>query len=363
MAVNWEAVRGPLEGGRMSARSTAALLDNPGCARRAVLDAAGVNTAKLASQLGKPVPFGQSPFAIGQGNNFERRVKRDGYAELSRVLADLGFALPEVLGTVQVAGGSNNEARVARTTEVLHSIASGDGDAPNVIDHGMTKLTVGGVAVYLEQDALAFRHGDGLRICEIKGFPIVDGTAEPEKVGAAVRQSAVYLASIQDTLAELGHDPSVVSPEVVLICPRNYTIRPTAQVVNVERELRALRRQLARRSSIDELVAELDLQIDSGADPQAHGDALVASLPYRYSPACIGSCDMSRVCRTEAVDAGSPCSLGDEAANLLASVLTIEKARELADGTAVGLGDDADVADALQRARYAQQMLLGGGES
>jgi len=329
-----------------------------------VLDASGVDTNKLAATLGKPVPFGQSPFALGQGNSFEQRVKRDGYAELVRVLSELGVTLPPSLETAQVSGGSDNEARVARTTEVLRAIAAGDHDAPNVIDHGMTKLMVGGSTVYLEQDALAFRHGGQLRICEVKGFPIVDGTAQPEKVGGAARQSAVYLASIQDTLAELGFDPGIVSSDVVLICPRNYTIQPTAQVINVERELRALRRQLARRDSLDAVLAHLDFSTvippsgNEQEDAEIYARSLVAALPYRYAPACIGNCDMSRVCKSEALAADDPCVLGDEAANLLAATPTIAEALAMAEGEGPQDGPEGDVAEVLRRARAAQRKLV-----
>ena len=47
-----------------SARSTAALLSNPACERRAVLDAGRVDLVSLAERLGAPAQFGQSPFAI-----------------------------------------------------------------------------------------------------------------------------------------------------------------------------------------------------------------------------------------------------------------------------------------------------------
>jgi len=63
-------VRGSLPERRMNARSTAALLDNPGCVRRAVLATALVNTERFARDLGQPVPLGQSPVALGQGNHF-----------------------------------------------------------------------------------------------------------------------------------------------------------------------------------------------------------------------------------------------------------------------------------------------------
>jgi hypothetical protein len=367
-------VRGSLPERNMNARSTAALLDNPGCVRRAVLDTARVNTEQLAKALNQPVPFGQSPFAIGQGNRFEERVKADGYAELVRVLAELGVELPDELETAKVKG-FDNEARVARTRDLLRAVATGKSGAPNVIDHGMTKLMVGDHPVYLEQDAMAFRHGGRLHICEIKGFPLVDGSAQPDKVGAAARQSAVYLASIRNTLSELGLNPDIVSPRVVLICPKNYTTYPTARVIDVTRELHALDRQLERRADVGRLIADIDWtglssSVDASADATLeHGRALMAALDYRYQPSCMGSCDMARVCRTQAREAGSPCALGDEAANLLASTPTIALARQLADGpqseTApwsgsserVETADTDDVAQALRRARRAQLAL------
>ena len=176
-----------------SARSTAALLSNPACERRALLDAGQVDLVKLAERLGEPTQFGQSPFAIGQGNRFEERIKADGYAALVAAINDLlgifeGVKDLRSVNLERVGGLRGRDlirARAARTADVLVAIATGQPDAPHVVDHGVTTIDVGGNTVYLEQDALAFRVGEHLRICEIKGFPIIDGTASPTKVGAA----------------------------------------------------------------------------------------------------------------------------------------------------------------------------------
>ena len=45
-------IRGPLPERRTNARPTAALLNNPGCIRRAVLNMAQVDTARLADVVG-----------------------------------------------------------------------------------------------------------------------------------------------------------------------------------------------------------------------------------------------------------------------------------------------------------------------
>lgn len=341
-----EQLRGNLPERRANARTTAALLDNPSCTRRSVLDAAAVDLNKAAELLGAPPKFGQSPFALGQGNRFERRVKADNYALLVEVLRrDVGYELPDKLKTFSTTtagvapGEAALEARVQQTKDALARIAGGDEDAPNVIDHGVTILHVGDTKIYLEQDALAFNFGDELQICEIKGFPIVDGSAEPEKVGAAARQSAVYLASLQDTLEELGADPALVSHDVVLICTRNYTIQPTAHKVNVTRELRGLRRQLSRKDRVEDLLQELEadelleeLNELAEEDLETRAQLLVSSLPLNFVPRCISDCDMARVCRTEAEASGDPGRLGSEVDNLVAGLGDIRIAKDIADG-------------------------------
>ena len=60
-----------------NARTIAALTSNPGCARRAVMDAAGVDKERPARHVGFPAKFGQSRFAITRGNAFEAQVKAE----------------------------------------------------------------------------------------------------------------------------------------------------------------------------------------------------------------------------------------------------------------------------------------------
>src|SRR3954471_1897833 len=81
-------LRGTGPARRHNARTIAALTGNPGCARRAVLDSAGVDKPKLAERVGFPAGFGQSRFAITRGNTFEAQVKADGGAELLRLVAE-----------------------------------------------------------------------------------------------------------------------------------------------------------------------------------------------------------------------------------------------------------------------------------
>lgn len=357
-----------------TARSTAALLNNPRCVRRAVLDAARVDLGGIASTLGAPTQFGQSPFALGQGNRFEQRVKAEGYSalvasvnELLGIFDDIETLRTVNLERVATGGRSLIEARAEATADVLVTIATGPDDAPHVVDHGVTTLEVGGTRVFLEQDAFAFREGERLRICEVKGFPIIDGRADPEKVGAAARQTAVYLASIQDTLAARNLDPAVVSDEVILICPRNFSVQPVAARVDVSRELRALRRQLRRRTEIGAIVegveaaamaAGIDIRslasrLDaSGEHASPIVSQLVEQLPYAYAPACLSECDLGRHCRNCAEAADDPRRLGGAVVDLVPADASVSAVISLADDPTPS-PDVAEVAVLLSSARRA----------
>ncbi len=367
-----------------NARSTAALLTNPGCQRRTVLDAARVDLVAVAERLGSPTQFGQSPFAIGQGNRFEQRIKEDDYAALVGAINDLlhifdgvdDFRSVNLERVPGLHGRALIKARAEQTADVLEAIANGDPNAPHVVDHGVTTLDVGGNTAYLEQDALAFRDGEDLRICEIKGFPIIDGTASPVKVGAAARQTAVYVASIQDTLAARGFDPSLVSSEVILVCPKNFSIGPVAALVDVDREVRALRRQLRRRIAVTSLANQIedgatsvgedlgDLvavtdAVEVGTDEdRAATRRLIDQLPYLYSPGCIAECDLARHCRSCSEAADDPARLGGDVATLLGGLDTVASALAIIDG-APASPDQAEVADLLRTAARAIGEAMG----
>jgi hypothetical protein len=114
-------IRGDVPPLAHNARSIAALTSNPGCARRAIMDAAGIDKPRLASYIGFPAPFGQSQFAITRGNAFEAQVKANGCAELLRLLREQ-LGLPIELATSRhatrassTASGSAPPAKVAPT--------------------------------------------------------------------------------------------------------------------------------------------------------------------------------------------------------------------------------------------------------
>lgn len=204
-------LRGPdVPAKALDARALAALAANPGCKRRAILDGAGVNKAALASALGAPSAFGQSQFALTRGNAFEAKVKADGGAELLRLVHERldRAAEPPAQARVPELTATGPEGRTARTALALREATDARGEW-TLLDHPMLALDVAGSPAFLEPDAVVVHPDGSWTVVEIKSFPMLDGSADPAKVGAAARQAAVYVLALEQVAARL--DPARAS--------------------------------------------------------------------------------------------------------------------------------------------------------
>lgn len=342
-----------------NARTIAALASNPGCARRAILDAAGVDKQRVAAYAGFPAPFGQSGFALARGNAFEAQVKADGAAELLTLLREhLDLPIPQAHydDLSEVGGNTSLDLRHARTRTLLARAAGAQTDAGTMFDHPLLRLEVGGRHAFLEPDLIAFQLHGRFTIVEIKSFPVIDGQADGGKVAAAAIQSAVYVLALRDALAEQGLPPEAVSDETILVCPRDFSNRPVATSLDVRKQLTVLRRQLARIARIDDLLDLLPDDLTFDLDPDGDGvprrspadlaDA-IRRVDARYAPECLSSCEMCFFCRDEA--RGCTAALGRDAREELGGVEHVQTALRLARGGDVP-DDLAEAADLLRTA-------------
>lgn len=378
-------VRGSWKAARANARTVAALTDNPGCARRRVIDAAAVRAFDLAERLGHPVTRGQSPFAITSGNRFEYRLKKGSrYEMLVDALAPyVALPKPPIVGDVGHKKGvpfgtAALLARARDTEHVLASIARGEASAPHLVDHPVLVFDLAGTPVFLEPDALAFRIGTQLELVEIKSYPIIDEQADPAKLAATGGQSAVYVIALRATLHRLGLDPQLVTPSVILVAPRNFGRTPTAHRIPLKKKIMALERVLRAVPRTDTLLGglslpsgfTLDVDPESKLNSSARKDALeraVKRLPMLYAPECLAACDMAKYCRHQAIAEDDPARLGRVARDSLAGVGALGDALRLAtEGPRSGESHLADVAEtlgnayrALQRARAAAPPSAG----
>ncbi|MFF0298305.1 hypothetical protein ACFYS8_30875 [Kitasatospora sp. NPDC004615] len=385
-------LRGPAPQRSLDARALAALAANPGCRRRALLDAAGVDKTALADRLGRPAPFGQSPFAIRRGLQFESRLKRDGYAVLLQPLRRLLGVPEEEVASLAVPDLLPSQSPAVRAERTLAALAEASADPASwtLLDHPMLRLEVAGSPAYLEPDAVVV-HGGRCTVVEIKSFPVLDGSADPAKVGAAARQAAVYVLALQEAAARLAGaeasaDPYATqelpgAPELtaLLVCPKDFSNRPVAVPVDVRRELSTTRRQLSRMTRVEQLLEALpegvtfDLARDDSGAPTRPVEELteaVASVPAAYGPECISTCELGFHCRAQARCAGAVEQLGRGVRGELGSLRTVEAALAAAErGAGEGLEPsmlaELGLDEASERLAYAARLraeaLAAGG--
>ncbi|SFF64593.1 hypothetical protein SAMN05216251_122127 [Actinacidiphila alni] len=338
-------LRGPGTAPRpLDARALAALAANPGCRRRALMDAAGVDKGAVAEVLGAPARFGQSRFAFSRGHAFEARVKRDGCAELLRLL---GAADPGVPAEVPDLAAPGPEGRAARTRLALAEAPAGSW---TLLDHPLLALEVAGSLAYLEPDAVAVAPDGRWTVVEIKSFPILDGGADAQKVGAAARQAAVYVLALDAV------EPGRARPDVLLVCPRDFSNLPTAEWVDVRKQLAVTGRQLTRLTRIEDIAATLpegttfDLRYAAdGSTPTRSRIELsqaVDAVPAAYAPECLSTCELAFHCRDRSRADGCVESLGRGLRGELGTLTTVDAVLSAAHGEA---GDPADPAVAALR--------------
>jgi hypothetical protein len=348
----------------LDARALAALAANPGCERRALLDGAGVNKAVLADGLGSPSAFGQSQFAFMRGNAFEARVKADGGAELLRLVherLDPG-AEPPTSASVPDLTAVGPEGRAARTALALRDATDTGGWA--LLDHPMLALDVAGSPAFLEPDAVVVHPDGNWSVVEIKSFPMLDGSADPAKVGAAARQSAVYVLALEEVAARLGGDAREGAPapevrhRVLLVCPKDFTNLPTAAAVDIRKQRAVTRRQLARLTRIEEIADTLPEGTCFAPDlPREQLTTAVETLSATYAPECLAACELAFHCRSRSRTEGAVTSLGRATRAELGGLTTVDAVLAAAHGRA-GDPDDPAVA-ALRRAAELRAEALG----
>ncbi|MFF8013157.1 hypothetical protein [Streptomyces sp. NPDC007929] len=346
----------------LDARALAALAANPGCARRAILDGAGVNKAALASALGSPSAFGQSQFALTRGNAFEAKVKADGGAELLRLVHDKldRSAEPPAGARVPDLTAAGPRGRTARTELELREAAAHPG-AWTLLDHPMLALDVAGSPAFLEPDAVVVHPDGSWTVVEIKSFPLLDGSADPAKVGAAARQAAVYVLALEEVAARLGAEEAPaprVRHRVLLVCPRDFSNLPAASAVDIRKQRAVTARQLARLTRIEDIAGALpEGTCFSPELPAEELTAAVESVPATYAPECLSACELAFHCRARSRQEGAVTSLGRPLRAELGGLTTVEEVLAAARGEA-GDPDDPAVA-ALRRAAALRAEALG----
>lgn len=277
---------------------------------------------------------------------FEKLLRADGHAAALSLLRPL-LALPAAACVVNLregypAGPGRMPLRARDTAALLGRILRGDPLAPHLIDGAVLSASIGGVTAYFEADALAARADGEMRVAEVKSFPKVDDRVDPEKLGAALDQAAVYIHLTREEVLRQGGDPErLVSDRAFLITPKNVGLTPTLSEQRVEARIRRVRKLLDTIPAAADVTASAPPGVSFGpiatktAEEALRIDALhdlADRVGTAYEPSCLSTCGNARFCRARAFRDGSPCLSGTTTLRLLPGVATLGRAEELTRG-------------------------------
>lgn len=364
-------LRGEFPGARLNARRVASIVEAPGCVRRTVLDAAGVDTTFLVQQLGFKRDR-QSPLAISRAAQFEALLERDGRAQLIQLARrHLDLELSDVRVKDLSVAGTRSQVRIAADTrrtkltkQELGHILRREPGAANLLVKPLTTLTIGNLEAQLEQDVLAFAEQGALHVVAIRNFYMTRDDADPTLVGQAARETAVHVLSLQRMAEALGCDRAQISTKVLLVLPRDLLFVPTGVVIDVADEVEHLEQAIGRIGDIEDLAESLDLialppppeTLSSEDDhEQFRGEVRGAlrAMPMRFGDGCV-SCAMFRSCRQEAEAERSTARLGSVVAGLCGETGSIDAVLDLVEGRRAPQSiSEAAISDVLQRASRA----------
>jgi hypothetical protein len=348
----------------LTARKIAALAGNPGCYRRAVMDAAAIDKKAIAGYVGFPAPFGESPFARSRGTTFEASIKSDpGGLFLTLLREALRLDLTEV-GFTDLDDVGGNQDLGLRHRHTRRRLTAAPEERGTLFYHPLLSFRVGGRHAYLEPDLVAFRLDGTFHVIEIKSFAVIDGQGDPASVSAAAIQSAVYVLALRDLLG----DSAQVHDETVLITPRDFSNAPMTSLVDVRKQIATLQRQVSRMKGIEALIRDLphdltfDLRRDDNGVPRRDRDDVIATLQAfeaRYAPECLATCEVCYFCRDEAN--GTTGVLGKSVREDLGNVESVDRALGFARGQVPGAvpAEFAEAAAILRRAAHLRAEVLG----
>jgi hypothetical protein len=256
--------------------------------------AASVDFDRLLAGTQYEAPFGQSPFAFSRGLAFERIVADRGYAKTLELLrTKMGFAVEDArivnLREIYPKNRAGMRLRANDTRALIRQLITGDTSAPNLIDGAVLQTSIGGIPAFFEADALAARFGGPIHAGEVKSFPIVDERADPDKLGAALNQVAMYILFAKQLVDSLGASPDLVSSLALIITPMNVSLTPTMSYMDVSSRIGRNQRLLAKVPNVRDVAAAVPGTLTFGLSPistlrKSNGSMPCTTLPIASAP-------------------------------------------------------------------------------
>jgi hypothetical protein len=339
---------------------------NPTCEANTFSAVHNVKMADVARSVGIEPSFGQSPFALVRGQNFEASLfARDG-ARLFEQLIETAVIPPGPSNFFDLRLRMNGGKRIVTldgaieaTSELILDAAS---DRPTVA----TPLLVAGATVRIPRgvmlpeailiiDALVVRHGldrPQVMVGEIKAYPDRGGYTDPGELASARAQAGLYVHALQIVVESLGiGDRIEISERGFLVFTRPGSNWPS---IRADEDLRYQALRASRGFDLLERAATIlpDFVSEEGEPLEAQLSEAVLSRGHSYSEGCLSFCDMAPSCHAEALSRGDAIVLGDDVRRFVGGI-RLDRVMQLMGGA---VASDAAEQDFVRRVHDAEQV-------
>ena len=313
---------------------------NPQCEANALSAVLNVKMRDVAESLGYRAEYGQSPFAITRGLQFEAWLYKDNAKVFrenlikSNLLSESDSGFEDLRLTMN--GGKRIkkvEEAIVESEKLLKRLSEDKDFSPPSIIAGLALRIPKGVmlpeATLIIDAALITKQNEGyqLTVGEIKVFPDRGGHTDPGEISTARAQAGVYQHALTLTVSsmQLKNPPNVnLKGFLVFTWPGS-----NSPVIRADEDLRfqALRAEQGFEQ-LDKIAVNL-----MNNKPEDETDVFnwVAHSRTEYKEACWNFCDLAARCQDLAIKEDRAIILGREAARTLGTV-TVTRAIELMDG-------------------------------
>ena len=327
---------------------------NPQCETNTLSAVLNVKLADVALLLGYQPEYGQSPFAITRGLQFEGWLFKEEAKVIRESMEKVGILEVDSSGFLDLRltmnGGKNIksvDSALDKSHQLLVSLSDDKKFVPPTIIAGLMLKIPKGVmlpeATLIIDVASIQRVNDKweIRVGEIKVFPDRGGHTDSNEISTARAQAGVYQHALQITVDSLGlANPPVVSTNGYLVFTWPGTNSP---VIRANEDLTYQARRAALGFERLDSVAQALMSNQTQNLAEVDLKDWIAHSKTEYKEICWSFCDLAPRCQDLAIADDRAIVLGTEASKLLGSV-PLGRAIELLDG----VDPKTDVERALQ---------------
>lgn len=326
---------------------------NPTCSANTLSAVHNVRLDAAARAIGLTPSFGQSPFAIARGNQFETGLFYDDAVRLRAALERKGCLPPGSSGFLDLRLTMNGGRRELRsvdqalraTEEWLARVATDPATSESIVASPMIRIPKGVILpealLIIDAATVVLRGGRAtVQVGEVKVFPDRGGHTDPQQLATARAQAGIYRHALELAVAARGlADVVDIAPDGFLVFTwpgsNSPAVRPsedlTYQAIRAERGF----------ARLEEVAMSIVRDDDFSADNPTLVQRVLGA-ETEYGEACLSFCDLAPRCHQRAMDAGDAIVLGADVKRVLGDT-TLDRAIELLNG-AEAVGDrEADL--------------------